>query len=422
MKLSIQNVARIANAQMEFNGITVLVGDNNTGKTTVGRIVYSFFNSFVDIAKRVPRMRQRKYESLLSSFAQNHGEFFLDDWGSEIELFLKGKDTAENEFRSAVEAAVDESCSDADLNELIANMQKVRDLSDHEIQEQMVTNVFKSTFSGDYMPARPRNEDRSLVRMTVKGHEFSLNMEREGIRFFADYPIEHDAYFIDTPDLLSSISQNRYGVGVRDGLGRSLVRKIVRNMRPNDDSGETAIDDILTRDKIDRILSRIGSVIHGKVVGQPNNKVGFSDDEMKASFRLENLSRGVRAFALLQTAIRYQVLTERDVLILDEPEIHLHPDWLMDYAEILVILQEEFSLTVLVTTHSAYFLQALQLYARKHKRLEFLNAYQAVKGDDGNVEISKELESDNWDDAYLSFLLAANRLRRLRDEVMGSQA
>lgn len=420
MKLSIQNVARIANAQMEFNGITVLVGDNNTGKTTVGRIVYSFFNSFVDIAKRVPRMRQRKYESLLSSFAQNHGSFFRDNWASEIELFLKGGEAEEKKFRSAVKASIEEPCSDADLNELIANMRKVRDLSDHEIQEQMVTNVFKRTFSGEYMPARPRDEKKSLVQVTVKGHEFSLNMEREGVRFSADYPIEHDAYFIDTPDLLSSISQS--WIGVRDGLGRSLVRKIVRNMRPTDDSGETAIDDILTKDKIDRILSRIVSVIHGKVVGQPNNKVGFSDEEMKASFRLENLSRGVRAFALLQTAIRYQVLTERDVLILDEPEIHLHPDWLMDYAEILVILQEELSLTVLVTTHSAYFLQALQLYARKHKRLEVLNAYKAVKGDDGNVEITKELKSDDWDDAYLSFLLAANRLRRLRDEVMGSQA
>ena len=421
MKLNIQNVARIANASMEFNGITVLVGDNNTGKTTVGRVVFSFFHSLVDIANRVPRMRQRKYSSLLNSFARNHGEFFLDDWSPAIELFLKGGEKSDGDFRESVRTAVEGACSDTELNDLIESMRKVRDLSDHEIQEQIVTNVFKNTFSGEYMPARARNENGSFVRMTVKGHEFLLSMERDSVRLSEDFPIEHDAYFIDTPDLLSDISQTRYWGAGGDGLGRDLVRKIAKNMRPMDDLGESAIDDILARNKIEQILNRIASVIHGKVTWQANNRVGFADDEMNASFRLENLSRGVRAFALLQTAIRYRVLKDQDVLILDEPEIHLHPDWLMNYAETLVILQEELNLTVLVTTHSAYFLQALQLYARKHNRLRFINAYKAVKGEDGNVDIATALGSDNWDEAYMPFLLAANRLRRLRDEVENLQ-
>ena len=59
-------------------------------------------------------------------------------------------------------------------------------------------------------------------------------------------------------------------------------------------------------------------------------------------------------------------LHEKGVLILDEPEIHLHPEWQLRYAEILVLLQKKFDLTVLLTTHSPFFLDAIELYACKH--------------------------------------------------------
>jgi predicted ATPase len=46
MKLNIENFAKIKNANINFNGITVIAGENNTGKSTVGKIMFSLFNSF----------------------------------------------------------------------------------------------------------------------------------------------------------------------------------------------------------------------------------------------------------------------------------------------------------------------------------------------------------------------------------------
>jgi predicted ATPase len=54
------------------------------------------------------------------------------------------------------------------------------------------------------------------------------------------------------------------------------------------------------------------------------------------------------------------------VLILDEPEIHLHPEWQLKFAELLILLQKEFSLTILLTTHSPYFINAIETYSQKH--------------------------------------------------------
>ena len=47
-------------------------------------------------------------------------------------------------------------------------------------------------------------------------------------------------------------------------------------------------------------------------------------------------------------------LQEKDVLVLDEPEIHLHPQWQVAYAQLIVLLQKYFDLSIVVTTHSPY--------------------------------------------------------------------
>ena len=44
MKLRIKNFAKIEDADINIDGITVIAGENNTGKSTVGKIFFSLFN------------------------------------------------------------------------------------------------------------------------------------------------------------------------------------------------------------------------------------------------------------------------------------------------------------------------------------------------------------------------------------------
>ena len=45
MKLSVKNFAKIKDVDIIIDGITVIAGENNTGKSTVGKIVFSLFNA-----------------------------------------------------------------------------------------------------------------------------------------------------------------------------------------------------------------------------------------------------------------------------------------------------------------------------------------------------------------------------------------
>ena len=43
MELRIRNVNKIKSADIQLNGLTVIVGENDSGKSTVGRILFFFF-------------------------------------------------------------------------------------------------------------------------------------------------------------------------------------------------------------------------------------------------------------------------------------------------------------------------------------------------------------------------------------------
>ena len=64
MKLYIENVGKISQANIELNGITVIAGENDTGKSSVGKILYSIFNSLY----RLPEKIIESKENLLADF------------------------------------------------------------------------------------------------------------------------------------------------------------------------------------------------------------------------------------------------------------------------------------------------------------------------------------------------------------------
>lgn len=58
MKLQIKNIDIINDDVIEFNGITVIAGENNTGKSTVGKALFALCNSFYDLDRKIKTERR----------------------------------------------------------------------------------------------------------------------------------------------------------------------------------------------------------------------------------------------------------------------------------------------------------------------------------------------------------------------------
>ena len=60
MKLSLKNIGKLKNAEIEINGITIIAGENDTGKSTISKSLYSISNAFYEIDKTMEEYKERE--------------------------------------------------------------------------------------------------------------------------------------------------------------------------------------------------------------------------------------------------------------------------------------------------------------------------------------------------------------------------
>ena len=138
------------------------------------------------------------------------------------------------------------------------------------------------------------------------------------------------------------------------------------------------------------------------------------DEDSSKEIDVASLSTGLKAFVILKQLLLNGNLQDKDVIVLDEPEIHLHPEWQMLYAEIIVLLQKKYNFHIVVTTHSAHFLEALELYSKKYKTSARCNYYLANLQKEGAVF---ENVTDNISKIYKQMVNPTLLLSNLREEL-----
>ena len=83
-------------------------------------------------------------------------------------------------------------------------------------------------------------------------------------------------------------------------------------------------------------------------------------------YEMVNVAMGIKQFAILYSIIKNDYMSSDRIIILDEPEVHLHPKWQLKLAELIVQLVQK-GIKILVNSHSPYMIEALELFTKKYK-------------------------------------------------------
>ena len=67
MELKIRNVNKIKSADIQLNGLTVIVGENDSGKSIIGRVLFSAIKALVN----TKASKIQKQEELLDKHVQS---------------------------------------------------------------------------------------------------------------------------------------------------------------------------------------------------------------------------------------------------------------------------------------------------------------------------------------------------------------
>jgi len=424
MILEVENIGKIRSAKLDFKGITVLVGDNNSGKSTVGRILASLFTVLPTLENSVKRARR---DYVFNDEAMRYGyrfrrmsvevfsQLYDDESITEDSLFVSLiNEWKASRYRRMARRVESEKLSEEEISQIrhlatvaLVRLAECRKIPYDQLADIEIGKGFAGFFYGNI---KRMGCETAQLKLIIGGDKTNCITWGAGVHARIDKPLENRGWFIGSPLIIDAASNDFAFFNNLERLHDILLERL------NEVKEVNSVRKAIVGDKIKPIEERLESILDGQIFySEEDDELMIKGHGYKNPLPVKALSMGLKAFAVLRWMLEKGVLQEGDVLVLDEPENHLHPRWQIVYAEIIVMLQQCFDLTVLLTTHSPYFLESIQLFAKKHHAEDRLTAYQPKLDEDGFSSTIDSPITDNGE-LYRRFTDPLRELDILRAE------
>lgn len=364
MNFELKDFGKIKSAKVKLDGITVICGNNNTGKSTVGKALFSFYNSLYDYKARIAEYKLSEIRNYISKFS----DMRVNDISEET--ITKGK--------SFLEAYLNK--------DVIAEIENIYSVSEDKIMSELVYRYFDLIMNKEVARKRKRTTSKEcVVKAIFKGNIIDeLKFTDQKWQCNISVPIAHKAYYINSPYVLDYLNNQEINISSLSMLERNVIEAIQKaqaQLKAN--SMSNILDAVSNKNDLEDVMKVLENAYDGKT--KIDNGLYVYEDKNGIQIDFRNISAGLKAFALIERLLKGGVLKKKDVLILDEPEIHLHSEWQIYYAELIVALQKKFDLTILLVTHSFQFLESLNFFMKKYEISDRGNYYIPEETNNGYV-------------------------------------
>ena len=234
------------------------------------------------------------------------------------------------------------------------------------------------------------SEAEAEMELIIKDKSLKIVIEDNKIKDLReDIYVNTEVFYIDDPhivDELEEISMEKIKFSHRGQLIENLLNV----------EKESVINELLAEDRWEKINDKLNDIIQGKFTRKKNGRSFFYEEKNGyEKINVKNLSMGLKVFTIIKLLIQNNSLKENGTIILDEPEIHLHPEWQIKFAELIVLLQKEFGMHILLTTHSPYFLKAIQVYSKKYEISDKCKYYMSELDGEQAILVDKTSKTDD---------------------------
>ena len=388
MEIFIKNIGKVKEANIKIDGITVIAGENDTGKSTISKSLFTVFNSFYNIDKKITEQQKdiikftiaRNFPynlELVKSITLNDifGDTFninqlVNDIIKNFEIYKYDDINLKNKIVENFKKYDLNLTKDNDINEIIEKIKEILNIPNAETEKSIINKNLNVEFNKQINNIF--SDEEGIIEIKIKDKEIKLEIfenEIKNIEKTCEISINTEALYLDDPFIIDSNFYNNLS-NHKEFLRYRLFSEI--------EDKTNNIGKIIITKKLENIYKKLNSICSGYMIESNKNTNDFSYRFNNKELDIKNLSAGLKTFVILKTLLEKGILEENGVIILDEPEIHLHPAWQVIFAELIVLIQKEFNMHILLNTHSPYFLNAIEIYAEKHnikKKCNFYSAY-----------------------------------------------
>lgn len=204
------------------------------------------------------------------------------------------------------------------------------------------------------------------------------------------------AVYVDTPMALSDLY-------VDNVFWKDLNRLVL---------GKGSVGDASSK----KLLRRIKDIIHGEARLDTDSSP-FNEEELRyvsadnrVNIAIGKTATGFKTFAYIQRLLENGFLNSGTLLLIDEPEAHLHPQWIVEYARLLVLISKELGLKVMLASHNPDMVAAIRAVAEKENMLQRTHFYISRK-DESTAQYRYQDLGSEITEIFTSFNIALSRIK-----------
>lgn len=475
MKIQLKNIGIVQDSTIALDGLTVITGKNNSGKSTVGKTVYSlldavsdlrekaeldkkhyvykslleignsinFFNLFNLIFREQDDNLFQHYPALDSVVNFNHREAasknFDEEFAREVEKELQEIDFSvlekNDRFDSYAKRYLGGTTKDA-INmfelrrkEALSNLRTMFNylVKDPELSvyaRESIEQTLKVEFSNQIQPVKSNNVESEIKMMDDNSTYFNINIQGnhiidDAVPAFIGLPYKK-VYLVDNPFVIDEIGREPNHRKLAGGNNETFLdanRIVDHNKKLKRVLQETqklsVFEQTVLKDSLEKVEEKINKAIPGDFDFSADGKYYVQNG---VKLQIANLATGSKMFSIIKILLEKGELTESTMLVLDEPEAHLHPMWQNLYAEMIALLVKELGIKILLTSHSSNFVLALDAFMRKYSLQEKTNFYQTDTQSNGFV--SYRCVNNDMGMIYQDFTQYLSEMNALREKYL----
>jgi len=386
MRIKVRNLARIREAEVEVKPLTIFVGKNGTNKSYMAHVVYGVY-SVLDNIEAILDMKFRKILDERFSSIEKIGDlfYFFDNLDSFITNIYELLENFVKEV-SATDAV--KEVFNLEESSLLKNLDVSFSYQDvlFKLRIKDISNNMKKRFVERVIPFIIDNEELGGLKFLKRKLKFDILrfLEAYFIRRFKGldkyyFPASRTGFVLAFDDIVAGIFRERFGGKATTRLTKPVIDFLSNFADIKADRFEDwdFDDDVEVLNRVIRFLNH--KILKGEVIENKEEekykKFYFQpfDSEILLSPYLS--SSGVIELLPIVEFLKNFGSLKNKLLIIEEPEAHLHPQAQIEMARFLVLLVNN-GANVLVTTHSDYIMDeinnCIKLFGIEEKKRNLL--------------------------------------------------